>query len=161
MADERCDRADARPNVRDASSAAGMGDGGASEGRSPPRPPWLLPTNGRRGRPRGGGGGRSRVEATGILARRAAIAAALDLCAGGGPVDQPPVPWPANDRASSRGRAHSPADRASDVALLHHVRGPRGSGLAPRQFPGRSAPRDRPPDVAHEPRPLRALDGGG
>src|SRR2546426_7668319 len=32
------DRADARPDVRDASPAPGMGDRGASQGRSPPRP---------------------------------------------------------------------------------------------------------------------------
>ena len=161
VADERRDRADARADVRDASPTAGMGDGGASESRSPSRPRRLLPPDGRRRHPGGGGGGRRRLAATGILARRAAPAAALGRSAGGGAMDQPSVAWPADGPALGRGRARAPADRASDVALFRHVRRARGSGATARQLPGRSQARDRPPDLADEPRPVSALDGGG
>src|SRR5437870_293796 len=65
-----------------------MGDRGAGESRPPSRSPWLLPSNGRRGRARRRRGGCRRVGATGGLARRAALSDAVGRVAGGGALDQ-------------------------------------------------------------------------
>ena len=80
LADERCDRADARPRVWHPSPAAGMDDRGAGQGRSPSRPPWLLPSNGRRCRARRRRRDCRRVGAPRGLARRAALSDAVGGC---------------------------------------------------------------------------------
>mgnify|MGYP003693866875 CR=1 FL=1 len=51
-------------------------------------------------------------------------------------------------------------DRPPDLALLHDIRGSGGPLAASGQLPGRSQARGGPPDVAHQPGSVPALDGG-
>ena len=132
LADERCDRADARPRVRDALQAAGVGDRCTGEGRSPAGSPRFLPTHGWWRHARRGCGGRRRVGARGGLVRRAALAAAVGGVARGGSVDQPPPAHRKDHTAVVRGYASPAINRPTDMAVLRDVRRPRRARPASR-----------------------------
>ena len=147
----RRDRADARSRVRDAPPAAGVGDGGAGEGRAPSRSPRLLPPDGRRPRARRRRGRRRGVAAAGGLAGRAAVSAAVGRVARRWRAGSACRGASATHRAAlAGGCARAPADRATDVAVLRDVRRPRGPRAAARQLPGRR--RARSSRIARRPR---------
>ena len=112
-----------------------------------PRPPRLLPANGRRrraGRRRGSRRGVWRGRAA--LARRAARSSLLwaAVAAGGRWISRAARAPRARSRCRCRGRATPPVDRAPHLAVLRDVRRAGGPRAAARQLPGRRRSRSSP-----------------
>ena len=157
MVDDRCDRKNAVSPVREPAAFARMGHGSLREVQPTARPRRLLSSDGRWCRHRHSCRDRRLVRRRRRLAGGGAVRGAVDRIACRRSMDKP-IPARGGSSVGLGGRrARLEAGRAPHVALLRDLCHGGGPHAAAGQFPGRPNTRTRPPDLAHQSRPLSSL----